>query len=140
VTAQDFKDEYTWLRYSLLRLRIILRYAKDSRAESGLRELTAEAESASSNWRRGDERKVPTSQRRLLNGLINPSRLGRPLEALAAFCKEVTVPGTFSARPEALRVSAPRLRSVRSRRVSARSQTRWRMQLACDSDKLSMMQ
>jgi hypothetical protein len=37
VTAQDFKDEYTWLRHSLLRLRIILRYAKDSRAESGLR-------------------------------------------------------------------------------------------------------
>ena len=37
MTAQDFKDEYTWLRHSLLRLRIILRYAKDSRAESGLR-------------------------------------------------------------------------------------------------------
>jgi hypothetical protein len=34
--------------------------------------------------------------------LIKPSRLGRPLEALEAFCKEVTVPGTFSAmRPYA---------------------------------------
>jgi hypothetical protein len=40
----DFEDEYTWLRHSLLRLRTILRYAKDSRAESGLRELIAEAE------------------------------------------------------------------------------------------------
>jgi hypothetical protein len=37
VTAQDFKDESTWLRHSLLRLLIILRYATDSRAETGLR-------------------------------------------------------------------------------------------------------
>jgi hypothetical protein len=41
VTAQDFEDEYTWLRHSLLRLQTILRYAKD---ESGLRADIAESE------------------------------------------------------------------------------------------------
>jgi len=40
----EFEDETTWLRHRVLRLRTILRYAKDSRAESGLRELIAEAE------------------------------------------------------------------------------------------------
>jgi hypothetical protein len=40
----EFEDESTWLRHRVLRLRTILRYAKDSRAESGLRELIAEAE------------------------------------------------------------------------------------------------
>ena len=40
----DFEDEYTWLRHRVLRLRTILRYVKDSRAESGLRELIGEAE------------------------------------------------------------------------------------------------
>jgi len=40
----EFEDESTWLRHRVLRLRTILRYAKDSRAETGLRELIAEAE------------------------------------------------------------------------------------------------
>ena len=40
----EFEDESTWLRHRVLRLRTILRYAKDPRAENGLRELIAEAE------------------------------------------------------------------------------------------------
>jgi len=40
----EFEDESTWLRHRVLRLRTILRYAKDARAETGLRELIAEAE------------------------------------------------------------------------------------------------
>jgi hypothetical protein len=44
VIAQDFEDEYTWLRHSLLRLRTILRYAKDARVESGLRAVIGESE------------------------------------------------------------------------------------------------
>ena len=40
----DFEDESTWLRHRVLRLRTILRYMKDARAESGIRELIADAE------------------------------------------------------------------------------------------------
>jgi hypothetical protein len=40
----DFEDESTWLLHRVLRLRTILRYVKDARAETGLRELIAEAE------------------------------------------------------------------------------------------------
>ena len=40
----DFEDESTWLRHRVLRLWTILRFVKDARAESGLRELIAEAE------------------------------------------------------------------------------------------------
>jgi hypothetical protein len=40
----EFEHESTWLRHRVLRLRTILRYVKDSRVESGLRELIAEAE------------------------------------------------------------------------------------------------
>ena len=40
----DFGDESTWLRHRVLRLRTILRYVKDARAETGLRELIADAE------------------------------------------------------------------------------------------------
>jgi hypothetical protein len=43
-TAMDFEDESTWLRHRVLRLRTILRFVKDARAESGLRELIGEAE------------------------------------------------------------------------------------------------
>jgi hypothetical protein len=39
----DFEDD-TWLRHRVLRLRTILRYVKEPKAESGLRELIAEAE------------------------------------------------------------------------------------------------
>jgi hypothetical protein len=42
--VMDFEDESTWLRHRVLRLRTILRFVKDARAESGLRELIAEAE------------------------------------------------------------------------------------------------
>ena len=40
----DFEDESTWLRHRVQRLRTIARYVKDARAESGLRELIADAE------------------------------------------------------------------------------------------------
>jgi hypothetical protein len=40
----DFEDESTWLSHRVQRLRTILRYVKDARAESGLRELIGEAE------------------------------------------------------------------------------------------------
>jgi hypothetical protein len=40
----DFEHESTWLRHRVLRLRTILRYVKDARAETGLRELIADAE------------------------------------------------------------------------------------------------
>jgi hypothetical protein len=40
----DFEDESTWLLHRVLRLRTILRYVKDARAESGLRQLIADAE------------------------------------------------------------------------------------------------
>jgi hypothetical protein len=42
--VMDFEDESTWLRHRVLRLRTILRFVTDARAESGLRELIAEAE------------------------------------------------------------------------------------------------
>jgi hypothetical protein len=42
--VMDFEDESTWLRHRVLRLRTILRFVNDARAESGLRELIAEAE------------------------------------------------------------------------------------------------
>jgi hypothetical protein len=40
----EWEDESTWLRHRVLRLRTILRYMKDARAESGIRELIADAE------------------------------------------------------------------------------------------------
>ncbi len=40
----DFEDESTWLRHRVQRLPTIARYVKDARAESGLRELIADAE------------------------------------------------------------------------------------------------
>jgi hypothetical protein len=43
-TAMDFEDEHTWLRHRVRRLRTILRYVKEPRAETGLRELIADAE------------------------------------------------------------------------------------------------
>jgi hypothetical protein len=38
------EDEVTWLRHRIVRMRTILRFAKDPRTETGLRELIAEAE------------------------------------------------------------------------------------------------
>jgi hypothetical protein len=43
-TAMELEDESTWLRHRVMRLRTILRYVKDPRAETSLRELIAEAE------------------------------------------------------------------------------------------------
>jgi hypothetical protein len=40
----DLEDEETWLRHRIMRMRTILRFAKDPRTEAGLRELIAEAE------------------------------------------------------------------------------------------------
>jgi hypothetical protein len=40
----DLEPEENWLRHRLRRLRTILRYAKEPRVESGLRELIADAE------------------------------------------------------------------------------------------------
>jgi len=38
------EDEVTWLRHRVVRMRTILRFAKEPRAEAGLRELIADAE------------------------------------------------------------------------------------------------
>jgi hypothetical protein len=38
------EDEVTWLRHRVVRMRTILRFAKDPRIDAGLRELIAEAE------------------------------------------------------------------------------------------------
>jgi len=44
VPLVDLEPEEIWLRHRLRRLRLILRYAKEPRVESGLSELIAEAE------------------------------------------------------------------------------------------------
>ena len=41
----EAQDEELWLRHVVMRLRTILRYAKDPQAIAGLKELIAEAES-----------------------------------------------------------------------------------------------
>ena len=81
MTAQDFEDEYTWLRHSLLRLRTILRYAKDSRAESGLRlrELRAEAEKRLEQLEATRRKKAPSELKAAgLNGLSGSDLDGLP--------------------------------------------------------------
>jgi hypothetical protein len=40
----EIEDEVTWLRHRVLRMRTILRFARDPRTEAGLRELIADAE------------------------------------------------------------------------------------------------
>ena len=40
----DLEDEDVWLRHRVRRLRTILRYVRDSRAEVALQELIGEAE------------------------------------------------------------------------------------------------
>jgi hypothetical protein len=42
--SMELEDEYSWLRHRVIRLRTILRYVTDPKAETGLRELIAEAE------------------------------------------------------------------------------------------------
>jgi hypothetical protein len=38
------EDEVTWLRHRIVRMRTVLRFAKDPRTEAGVRELIADAE------------------------------------------------------------------------------------------------
>jgi hypothetical protein len=38
------EDQVTWLRHRVVRLRTILRFAREPRAEAGLRELIADVE------------------------------------------------------------------------------------------------
>jgi hypothetical protein len=40
----EIEDEVCWLRHRVLRMRTILRFAKDPRTETGLREIIADAE------------------------------------------------------------------------------------------------
>jgi hypothetical protein len=40
----ELEDELTWLRHRIVRMRTVLRFAKDPRAEAGMRELIADAE------------------------------------------------------------------------------------------------
>jgi hypothetical protein len=40
----DFEDEEAWLRHRVVRLRTVLRWAKDTRVETELKSLIAEAE------------------------------------------------------------------------------------------------
>ena len=40
----ELADEVSWLRHRILRMRTILRFAKDPRTEAGLRELISDAD------------------------------------------------------------------------------------------------
>jgi hypothetical protein len=40
----EIEDEMSWLRHRVVRMRTILRFAKDPRIEAGLRELITDAE------------------------------------------------------------------------------------------------
>jgi hypothetical protein len=40
----DLEDEETWIRHRIVRMRTVLRFAKDPRVEAGMRELIADAE------------------------------------------------------------------------------------------------
>jgi hypothetical protein len=42
--SRDFEEEEIWLRHRLRRMRALLRYAKETKVEIGLRELIADAE------------------------------------------------------------------------------------------------
>jgi hypothetical protein len=53
----DLEDEETWLRHRIARMRTILRFAKDLRAEAGLRELIADAEERLRRWKPGGRRR-----------------------------------------------------------------------------------
>ena len=41
---KEIEDEVSWLRHRIMRMRTILRFAKDPRTEAGLRELITDAE------------------------------------------------------------------------------------------------
>jgi hypothetical protein len=44
MAPDKLEDEASWLRHRIVRMRTVLRFAKDPRAEAGLRELIADAE------------------------------------------------------------------------------------------------
>ena len=44
VSPMNFEDEEPWLRGCIIRLRTLLRFAKDTRVEVGLRGVIADAE------------------------------------------------------------------------------------------------
>jgi hypothetical protein len=44
LVSADLEDEETWLRHRIVRMRTVLRFAKDPRAEAGMRELIGDAE------------------------------------------------------------------------------------------------
>jgi hypothetical protein len=44
IMPAELEEEVAWLRHRIVRTRTVLRFAKDPRAESGLRELIADAE------------------------------------------------------------------------------------------------
>jgi hypothetical protein len=61
-SSMDWEDENTWLRHRVMRLHTILRYAKDPRAEAGLKELIAEAEDRLSMLENKRNQNVPQSR------------------------------------------------------------------------------
>jgi hypothetical protein len=44
LTMSDWPDEEAWLRGCIIRLRTLLRFAKDERVEAGLKNIIADAE------------------------------------------------------------------------------------------------
>jgi hypothetical protein len=42
--VSELEDEMSWLRHRVIRMRPILRFAKDSRVEAGMRELIGDFE------------------------------------------------------------------------------------------------
>jgi hypothetical protein len=59
----EIEDEQTWLRHRIMRMRTVLQFAKDPRAEAGMRELIADAERGWRRWRQAaiaDERRAVT--------------------------------------------------------------------------------
>jgi hypothetical protein len=50
------EDEVSWLLHRIVRMRTILRFAKDPRIEAGLRELSADAEARLTALEQSDRR------------------------------------------------------------------------------------
>jgi hypothetical protein len=44
LTMSDWPDEEAWVRSCIIRLRTLLRFAKDDRVEAGLKDIIADAE------------------------------------------------------------------------------------------------
>lgn len=61
--SREFEKEEIWLRHRLRRLRTLLRYAKETRVEGGLRELIADAEDRLEVLERMQDQEIATSNR-----------------------------------------------------------------------------